>query len=146
MKGYEDNLGEPLRKVKEDVEREWAVRLEKEVKLREEKDEWADELVKQLDKEKKVRLLSTFLLSYDTDAVCFCCDHVASHEVGRRTRSIGCIRQEVRFHRFRNQPPSNEAQPSHAHTWRCGSCLRRAPTQPGERARICATNDHAGGS
>ena len=37
VKGYEDNLGEPLRKVKEDVEREWSARLEKEVKLREEK-------------------------------------------------------------------------------------------------------------
>lgn len=54
VKGYEDNLGEPLRKVKEDVEREWAERLEKEVKLREEKSVWADELVKQLEKERKV--------------------------------------------------------------------------------------------
>ncbi|PSR70948.1 hypothetical protein PHLCEN_2v13170 [Hermanssonia centrifuga] len=74
VKGYEDNLGEPLRKVKEDVEREWAVRLEKEVKLREEKDEWADELVKQLDKEKKLRMklegereaLAAFVKKFDS--------------------------------------------------------------------------------
>ena len=56
MKGYEDNLGEPLRKVKEDVEREWADRVEREVKAREEKVEWADELVRQLERERKVCL------------------------------------------------------------------------------------------
>ncbi|KAK7677726.1 hypothetical protein QCA50_019278 [Cerrena zonata] len=56
VKGYEDNLGEPLRKVQEDVEREWAVKVEKEVKLREEKEAWADELVKQLDRERKARV------------------------------------------------------------------------------------------
>ncbi|CAL1712669.1 unnamed protein product [Somion occarium] len=56
VKGYEDNLGEPLRKVQEDVEREWAVKVEREVKLREEKEAWADELVKQLDKERKARM------------------------------------------------------------------------------------------
>lgn len=54
VKGYEDNLGEPLRKVQEDVEREWSVKVEKEAKLRAEKEAWADELVKQLDKERKV--------------------------------------------------------------------------------------------
>lgn len=54
VKGYEENLGEPLRKVKEDVEKEWSDRLEQEVKLREEKTVWADELVKQLEKERKV--------------------------------------------------------------------------------------------
>lgn len=53
--GYEDNLGEPLRQVREDVEREWEGRLAAEVKRREEKEVWATELVKQLDKEKKVR-------------------------------------------------------------------------------------------
>lgn len=58
IKGYEDNLGEPLRQVKEDVEREWTAKLNKETKLREEKEAWADVLVKQLEKEKKVRPLS----------------------------------------------------------------------------------------
>ena len=53
MKGYE-NLGEPLRAVREDVEKEWSQKLEQEVRLREEKEAWADELVKQLDKERKV--------------------------------------------------------------------------------------------
>ena len=54
VKGYEENLGEPLRAVREDVEKEWAQKLEQEVRVREEKEAWADELVKQLDKERKV--------------------------------------------------------------------------------------------
>lgn len=56
VRGYEDNLGEPLRQVREDVEREWEGRLAAEVKRREEKEVWATELVKQLDKEKKLRI------------------------------------------------------------------------------------------
>ncbi|KAF8125154.1 P-loop containing nucleoside triphosphate hydrolase protein [Boletus edulis] len=56
VRGYEDNLGEPLRQVREDVEREWESRLAVEVKRREEREAWAAELVKQLDKEKKARL------------------------------------------------------------------------------------------
>ncbi|KAL6302818.1 kinesin-domain-containing protein [Sparassis latifolia] len=56
VKGYEDNLGEPLRAVREDVEKEWIEKLEREVRRREEKDAWADELVKQLEKEKKTRM------------------------------------------------------------------------------------------
>ncbi|KAI0657337.1 kinesin-domain-containing protein [Cubamyces menziesii] len=56
VKGYEENLGEPLRAVREDVEKEWAGRLEKEVRVREEKEAWADELVKQLEKERKMRM------------------------------------------------------------------------------------------
>jgi centromeric protein E len=55
VSGYEDNLGTPLRAVREDVEREWAGKLEAEIKKREEKERWAEELVKQLEKEKKVR-------------------------------------------------------------------------------------------
>lgn len=60
MKGYEENLGEPLRAVREDVEKEWSQKLEAEVRVREEKEAWADELVKQLDKERKVCLLGLF--------------------------------------------------------------------------------------
>ncbi|KAN0074584.1 P-loop containing nucleoside triphosphate hydrolase protein [Tylopilus felleus] len=56
VRGYEDNLGEPLRQVREDVEREWEGRLAAEVKLREEKVAWTNELVKQLEKEKKLRI------------------------------------------------------------------------------------------
>ncbi|KAF5348512.1 hypothetical protein D9756_009565 [Leucocoprinus leucothites] len=55
VKGYEENLGEPLRAVKEDVEKEWKDKLEAEAKKREEKERWADELVMQLEKEKNMR-------------------------------------------------------------------------------------------
>lgn len=54
VRGYEENLGEPLRAVKEDVEREWMDKVEEQIKLREEKERWAAEVVKQLEKEKKV--------------------------------------------------------------------------------------------
>lgn len=54
VRGYEDNLGEPLRAVREDVEKEWVDKFEAAVKLREEKEAWAAELVRQLEREKKV--------------------------------------------------------------------------------------------
>lgn len=56
VRGYEDNLGEPLRAVREDVEKESVGKLEEEVKKREEKEAWASELVKQVEKEKKVSI------------------------------------------------------------------------------------------
>ena len=71
VKGYEDNLGEPLRQVKEDVEREWADKVEREAKAKEEKAAWADELVRQLERERKVRLLDSshcVLVRVDWDA------------------------------------------------------------------------------
>ncbi len=49
--------------MKEDVEKEWMEKLEAEVKRREEKKIWTDELVKQLEKEKQVRCLLLMLLS-----------------------------------------------------------------------------------
>ena len=55
IRGYEENLGEPLRAVKEDVEKEWIVKVEEEKRVKEEKETWASELVKELEKEKKVR-------------------------------------------------------------------------------------------
>ena len=60
VRGYEDNLGEPLRAVREDVEKEWKVKLDDEIQKREEKERWAGELVKQLEKEKKVGILPRF--------------------------------------------------------------------------------------
>ena len=54
IRGYEENLGEPLRAVKEDVEKEWIVKVEEESRVREEKEAWAAELVKELEREKKV--------------------------------------------------------------------------------------------
>lgn len=56
VKGYEDNLGAPLRAVREDVEREWSGRLAAEEAKRKEADEWATELTRALDKEKKVSI------------------------------------------------------------------------------------------
>lgn len=56
VRGYEENLGEPLRAVKEDVEKEWVIKVEEERNAREEKEAWANELVRQLDKEKQVKL------------------------------------------------------------------------------------------
>ena len=54
VKGYEDNLGAPLRAVREDVEREWGARLTAEEAKRKEADAWAAELARALEKEKKV--------------------------------------------------------------------------------------------
>ncbi|KAH9002781.1 kinesin-domain-containing protein [Lactarius hatsudake] len=55
IKGYEDNLGAPLRAVREDVEREWGARLAAEEAKRKEADAWAAELARGLEKEKKAR-------------------------------------------------------------------------------------------
>ncbi|KAG6918102.1 hypothetical protein DXG01_016555 [Tephrocybe rancida] len=74
VRGYEENLGEPLRAVREDVEKEWKDKLAAEVKKREEKERWAEELVRQLDKEKKVRMtleeerraLAAFVSKFDS--------------------------------------------------------------------------------
>jgi centromeric protein E len=54
VRGYEDNLGEPLRAVREDVEREWEEKVEEERKKRRAAEVWGEELVKALEKEKKV--------------------------------------------------------------------------------------------
>ena len=62
IRGYEDNLGEPLRAVREDVEKEWVGKVEDEVKKRKESEQWAAEVVKQLEREKQVR--TVWLLYY----------------------------------------------------------------------------------
>ncbi|THH11130.1 hypothetical protein EW146_g8152 [Bondarzewia mesenterica] len=74
VRGYEENLGEPLRAVREDVEKEWTTKLESERKGREEKEAWAEQLVKQLGKEKKLRMqleeerraLAAFVTRFDS--------------------------------------------------------------------------------
>ncbi|KAG6873718.1 hypothetical protein C0995_012182 [Termitomyces sp. Mi166 len=74
VRGYEENLGEPLRQVREDVEKEWKDKLAAEVKKREEKERWAEELVKQIEKEKKIRMtleeerraLAAFVTKFDS--------------------------------------------------------------------------------
>ncbi len=55
VRGYEENLGEPLRQVREDVEKEWQDKVEEERKKRAETEAWSHELVRQLEKEKTVR-------------------------------------------------------------------------------------------
>ena len=54
VRGYEEILGEPLRKVREDVEKEWEEKVGEERKKREEMEAWSHELVRQLEKEKAV--------------------------------------------------------------------------------------------
>lgn len=54
VRGYEENLGQPLRAVREDVEKEWQGKLDAERRVIAEKEAWAEELVRQLQKEKKV--------------------------------------------------------------------------------------------
>ncbi|KAH9969815.1 P-loop containing nucleoside triphosphate hydrolase protein [Russula dissimulans] len=74
VKGYEDNLGAPLRAVREDVEREWSGRLAAEETKRKEADEWATELARALEKEKKARqqlederrALAAFVTKFDS--------------------------------------------------------------------------------
>ena len=62
IRGYEENLGEPLRAVKEEVEREWTMKVEAEQKRVAEKDAWAEELVRQLEKERAVSSFFRFLV------------------------------------------------------------------------------------
>ena len=69
IRGYEDNLGEPLRAVREDVEKEWVGKVEEEVKKRKESEQWAAEVVKQLEKEKQVRTVAFIILFIISDAV-----------------------------------------------------------------------------
>ncbi|KAL1663619.1 P-loop containing nucleoside triphosphate hydrolase protein [Schizophyllum commune] len=55
VKGYENNLGEPLRAVREDVEREWQGKLDMEIQRRLDVERWSEELVRQLDRQRKTR-------------------------------------------------------------------------------------------
>lgn len=59
-------MGEPLRAVREDVEKEWVGKVEDEVKKRKESERWAAEVVKQLEREKQVRTVAFyyFILIY----------------------------------------------------------------------------------
>jgi centromeric protein E len=54
VQGYEANLGEPLRAVKEDVEKEWKAKVEALEQELENEKEWVKEVVKELEKEKQV--------------------------------------------------------------------------------------------
>jgi centromeric protein E len=63
VRGYEENLGAPLRQVREDVEREWEGRLEAEKKRVAEKEAWSEELVRQVERERQVSCFTS--LGYD---------------------------------------------------------------------------------
>ena len=54
LAGFEANLGEPLRKVKEDVEEEFREQVTKLENAKKDADAWAEELVRQLEREKQV--------------------------------------------------------------------------------------------
>lgn len=55
VQGYESNLGEPLRAVKEDVEKEWKGKVETLEKELEGNKEWVKEVLRELEREKLVR-------------------------------------------------------------------------------------------
>lgn len=54
-RGYEENLGAPLRQVKEDVEREWKPKVEELEQAMKDKTSYIEELEKALEKEKQAR-------------------------------------------------------------------------------------------
>lgn len=55
-RGYEDNLGAPLRQVREDVENEWKTKVQEKERELEEKEAFIQECQRALDKEKQSRL------------------------------------------------------------------------------------------
>lgn len=54
LRGFEANLGEPLRKVKEDVQAEFKEEIARMEAAIQEKEAWAAELVRQIEREKQV--------------------------------------------------------------------------------------------
>lgn len=101
VKGYEDNLGAPLRAVREDVEREWSGRLAAEEAKRKETDEWATELTRALEKEKKVSS-ARFQPPWKSDdnrlLVLFTI--IGTAAAGRRTSCARGVRDQVRLADF----------------------------------------------
>lgn len=92
VKGYEDNLGAPLRAVREDVEREWSERLAAEEAKRKEAEEWATELARALEKEKKVRsVIRVHFQKPKAD------DHLDTAAAGRRTTRPRGLCDQVRL-------------------------------------------------
>ncbi|CAG8656461.1 5351_t:CDS:2, partial [Acaulospora colombiana] len=71
VQGYEAHLGEPLRAVKEDVEKEWKEKVELLEKELGSNKEWVKEIVKELEREKQARIRlekeKSALLAFVTD-------------------------------------------------------------------------------
>jgi hypothetical protein len=102
VKGYEDNLGAPLRAVREDVEREWSGRLAAEEAKRKEAEEWATELTRALEKEKKVGLRAFYphfksKPKPDDDGWWCGVIMIGTATAGRRTSCARGVRDQVRF-------------------------------------------------
>ncbi|KIJ54215.1 hypothetical protein M422DRAFT_25159 [Sphaerobolus stellatus SS14] len=91
IRGYEDNLGEPLRAVREDVEKEWKDKFDAERRAKEEKEDWANELVRQLERERQLRLKledeKRALISFVTDI-----DNHISSVPSRFSKVLGSVR------------------------------------------------------
>ncbi|KAJ7675811.1 kinesin-domain-containing protein [Mycena polygramma] len=74
VRGYEEIQGQPQGTVREEVEKEWQDKLDAERRVVAEKDAWARELVRELEKEKKMRLqleeerraLAAFVSKFDS--------------------------------------------------------------------------------
>ncbi|KAJ6477425.1 kinesin-like protein [Mycena vitilis] len=74
VRGYEENQGHSVGAVREDMEKEWQDELDAERRVVAEKDAWARELVRELEKEKKMRLqleeerraLAAFVSKFDS--------------------------------------------------------------------------------
>jgi len=64
IQGYEENLGEPLRAVKEDVEKEWKGKVESLEKELEGNKEWVREVLKEFEREKQVRFFFFFFFFF----------------------------------------------------------------------------------
>lgn len=80
-------MGEPLRAVREDVEKEWIGKVEEEVKKRQKSEQWAAEVVKQLEKEKQVRIASSFFFTGWLLIMPIRC--IGEVEIGRRETRVG---------------------------------------------------------
>lgn len=72
--GVGEEMEVELRRVRDEIEMEWEAKFEEERKVREEKERWADEVVKALEKEKKTRVkleeerraLAAFVSKFDS--------------------------------------------------------------------------------
>ena len=138
VKGYEDNLGAPLRAVREDVEREWSGRLAAEETKRKEAEEWATELARALEKEKKVS--ATVIPKKKSlrgkpeliNIISVLCIIIGTAAAGRRTSCARDVRNQVRLPDlgtlFIILPVEFEQHPAHAKTIpRAPAADRRIP-------------------
>jgi hypothetical protein len=127
VRGYEDNLGEPLRAVREDVEKEWEGKVEEERKKREEAEAWAGEVVRALEKEKKVcGFLCTLFCDGFANDIFLIDTLLGSDEVRGREESVSCFRIKIRLPRLRTHYPPFKIATTHAERrWSC-CCLCRA--------------------